>query len=363
MATLVLPKFTSPAAQFSIASSPISTTLDASGDSLAFLIPHLDTGKTITSVSFWITAVAGTPPAYTVRLETVTAATPPVPSGSLVAAGADGTVTPTSANAVVTATLTTPYAPTDGELYAIVINSASATGANYATFRAACPLGGTWYLPSAIVNTTGSYVAQTQPPSIRITYSDGTYGQTFLSATITNLTVDTGTTPDEVGNVIIPRVPMTVHGLGAFLRLQTTAADGEMNLYDDTDTQLATFTLDAQTHVYDNSNQYRVHVSDGSEVALTLGGTYRITWKPTTLGDTSIAEARFANTIDRQVFLGVQDQVNHQPWLDMYKTSRSGAGSWTDDDARIVGTWPLVKSFTSGGGLVTHPGMSGGLRG
>lgn len=362
MATLVLPKFTSPAAQLSVVTSPTSAQLDAAGDSLAFLIPHLDTGKTITSVSFWITAVAGTPPAYTVRLETVTAATPPVPSGSLVATGASGSVTPTSANAVVTATLSTPYAPADGSLYAVVINSASANGSNYATFRAACPLGGSWFLPSAIVNTTGSYVAQSQPPSIRITYSDGTYGQTFLSATITNLTVDTGTTPNEVGNVIIARAPMTVHGLAAFLRLHTTAADGELNLYDDTDTQLATFTLDAQTHVYDNSNQYRVHVSDGTETALTVGATYRVAWKPTTLGDTTIAEARFADTIDRQVFLGVQDQVNQVPMLDMYKTSRSGAGEWTQDEARIVGTWPLIKYFT-GAGLKTHPGMGGGIIG
>lgn len=360
---IALPRFTNPAAQFSISSSPIATTLDASGDSLAFIVQHMDTGKTITSVTLWCTAVGGTPPAYTVRLETVTAGTPPVPSGTLLAVGAEGTITPVSANTALTATLTTPYAPPDETMMAIVINSASATGTNFATLRAACPTGGTWYLPAALVNTTGSYVAQSQPPSVRITYSDGTYATTVLSATISNLTVDTGTTPDEVGNVIIPRVPMTVHGLGAFVRLQTTAADAELILYDDAGTQLGVITLDAQTHVMDNtSSQWRIHVSDGMDRALDVGATYRVAFKPTTLGDTNIGEIRFADTIDRQIFLGVQDQVNAVPVLDMYKTSRSDAGSWTDDTARIIGCWPLIRHFTMSG-LKTHPGMGGGLNG
>lgn len=360
---IAIPRSTSPAAQFSIYASPVSATLDASGDSLAFIFQHLTTGKTISSITVWCAAVGGTPPAYTVRLETVTPGTPPVPSGTLAATNTSGSITPVSANTALTATLTASYAPTDGEMLAIVINSASATGVNFATFRACCPTGGSWYLPAAIVNTTGSYVAQSQPPSVRITYSDGTYATTVLSATITNLTVDTGTTPDEVGNVIIPRVPMTVHGLGTFVRLQTTSADAELILYDDTSSQIAVITLDAQTQVMDNtSNQYRIHVSDGLDHALTVGATYRVAFKPTTLGDTNIGEIRFADTIDRKVFLGVQDQVNQVPMLDMYKTSRSDAGSWTDDDSRIVGCWPLIKYFTMSG-MKTHPGMGGGLNG
>lgn len=362
MAKIALPRYNNPAMLFSISTSPLATTLDSSSDSLAFLLQHLDTGKTITSVTVWCTAVGGTPPAYTVRLESVTAGTPPVPSGSLLAVGAEGTITPVSANTALTAALTTPYAPPDETMIAIVINSASASGVNYATFRAGCPLVSSWYLPAALVNTTGSYVAQTQNPSIRITYSDGTYATTVLSASITNLTVDTGTTPDEIGNVIIPNVPMTIHGLGAFVRLQTTSADAELILYDDTDTQLGVITLDAQTHVLDNtSNQYRIHVSDGMDRVLTAGATYRIAFKPTTLGDTNIGELRFADTIDRKIFLGSQDQVNTTPILDMYKTSRSDAGAWTDDTARIIGCWPIIKDFSSGGGLMLHPGMNGGL--
>jgi hypothetical protein len=47
-------------------------------------------------------------------------------------------------------------------------------------------------------------------------------------------------------------------------------------------------------------------------------------------------------------------------------TSRSGANNWTDLTTRLYGLWPIFtdRSYTAGsGGLVIHPGMSGGMRG
>jgi hypothetical protein len=54
----------------------------------------------------------------------------------------------------------------------------------------------------------------------------------------------------------------------------------------------------------------------------------------------------------------------------MYGTVKSGswssAGTWTDDDTRlymIVPFFDLITASSSGGGMLVHPGMSGGIRG
>lgn len=360
MSKIVYPSIVYPSSTFSVTTSVVSALLDGAGDSLAFLVPHLDVGKTITSVSFWVSAVTGTPPAYTVRLEEVTAGTPPTPSGGLVASGAEGTVTPVSANSVVTATLSTPYAPENGKLFFIVVNSASASGANNATFRASVPTGGSYHLPCSLVNTTGSYVTNTLPPSLRITYSDGTYGKTSLAASISTLTVDSGTNPAEVGNRFIPRVPMTLCGISGTFRLQTTTSDVDLVVYNSSGTVLMTQSLEADKHVTDQTNYYRVAISNGADVLLNVGESYRVAFKPTTTGDTFIGDLRFASTTDRKIHLGQQDATTQLPWMDIYKTSRPAAGGWTDDEERLIAIWPLVKESSSGR-FGVHPGMAGGI--
>lgn len=360
---IVTPNTNPIASTFSVATAVVSAALDGSGDSLAFLIGHLDAGKTIESISLYVSSVTGTPPAYTVRLETVNAGTPPVPSGTLVAAGSSGSVTPSAAG-IVTATLSTPLAPTSGQLYAIVINSASASGTDYATFRATAAYMSALFLPCALVNTTGSYAAQTGGPCVRVNYSDGTFGHTMLAINTGVVTVSTSTSPDEVGNVLIPNVPTNIRGIGAAVRLQSTAADAELILYDSVDTELATITLLGDTNVNDNSNQYKINISDGVSELLTVGATYRLAFKPTTTNDCRAGQIQFANTTDRKIWLGMQDHTNDVPLFNCYKTSRADAGSWTDDETYVAAIWPIVRSYDiAGGGLLIHPGLNGGLNG
>lgn len=362
MARYNLANAVQPLALVSNLTSSGTALLDASGDSAAWILPHLDAGKTIASVSVWVTAITGTPPIYTVRLETVTAGTPPRPSGTLVAVGAEGTITPSAANQLRTATLTTGYAPASGTMYAVVINSASASGANNATFRTTCATGTSWHLPAAVVNTTGSWVAAAVAPAIRVTYSDGTYASFVLGTTNTSRSVTTATTPDEIGNVIIPAVTARISGIGLTARLQVSSTDGELCIYDSTDSLLAFATILGDTHVMDNSNYYRIQTNDDIDVTLQAGQTYRVVWKPTTTDNSVVFDQSFAESSDRLVWLGCQDQVNHTPIINAYKTSRTNAGAWTDDTTTAAGIWPLIQ-YVESAGLKLHPGMGGGIIG
>ncbi len=83
-------------------------------------------------------SVTGVSPVYRVSLQTLNSATG-VPSGSLVAVGAEGTFTPSGSTGGVWVALTTPVSITRGTFYGIVIDYSSGTidGSNFAVFGTA----------------------------------------------------------------------------------------------------------------------------------------------------------------------------------------------------------------------------------
>lgn len=192
--------------------------------------------------------------------------------------------------------------------------------------------------------------------SIALKYSDGTYAAFDAHhhpwSAFSTHSVSSSTTPDEVGNVIVPPVNMNV--CGAWIR-NTGAADFDIVLYDSSNSVLASRSI-PQHLKYGTSGFNGYHLFT-SPVALTGGATYRIAVKPTTTTaiphysfDTASADLMQAH------FLGAA----------CYYTQRTDGGSWSDTATRRLLMGLLVDKVDDGsgggGGLLMAGGFTGGMR-
>jgi hypothetical protein len=327
-----------------------SSALDASTEHAVFIFSTVGT-KSIAKVQIYVPAIAGTPPAYDLRLETVTAAAGsagPTPSGSLAAANTSGTFTP-SAIGFYEVTLTAAYTPAAAhELLAVVINSASATGGNHAqisTSRLGYHPQGQHVFPFTTVDTSGAYASSASEPNMLITHGDNTYfPNSFLTGNNTFDSPSSATTPDEVGIVFSPNVSFTCFGLAAHNRLTALATDFDYILYDGSNNVLESISLEGDKHTNSTGNQGFSFVGN-FERELVSGSTYRIICKPTTANASRLQYAVFPSTAARKHYLGLSDPSMTLLFGDIQYTSRTDAGSWTDDPLRICHIGPLIKSL------------------
>jgi len=106
------------------------------------------------------------------------------------------------------------------------------------------------------------------------------------------------------------------------------------------------------------ASQNRHFLFSGNTLSeLTPGSTYRIAIKATHA--TGILRWS-GNSLPLNT-----DITAYIPEGEFKRTSRTDTGSWTNVDNAVWG-WHLLLSeatATSGGGLMVHPGMSGGMRG
>jgi hypothetical protein len=66
----------------------------------------------------------------------------------------------------------------------------------------------------------------------------------------------------------------------------------------------------------------------------------------------------FRTDADKAAVLGAADDVQY--------TSRTNAGGWTQDTNRLFAMQAIVVALDTGtatGGMLVHPGMTGGMRG
>jgi hypothetical protein len=163
--------------------SSILVNLTAAGHKYANVIQVPKTG-TIHKVNFWSAAVNGTGTMVVdCRLESLdTSVQPSRPSGSLIAAGANQTISLTGADDVVwktTAAFTTPYAATVGDRLAVVMNitdMGTTTGLDLSTYSDTTGerMNNMQY---SLLNNTGSWAvpAGRRAAAVTIEYLDGTY--------------------------------------------------------------------------------------------------------------------------------------------------------------------------------------------
>lgn len=150
--------------------SATSFRIDAADDAAANMFIALES-KAPKKVHVYVSAEAGTSPAYTVEIQTISS---DLPSGSLYDANATGTFTATAAGWYTATFSTTPAALAKGTRYAVVVSSASAGATDYVEIRAT---GLTSYSTRQIAKTAGTWGAADNAGSpflLIIEYDDGT---------------------------------------------------------------------------------------------------------------------------------------------------------------------------------------------
>lgn len=337
-------------------STPTAATLDAAGEKLAFIVQASKTGN-IRKIH-WLPGSVTTATDTDVRIETVDAATG-LPTGTLFGATTNGTQLAAAITTGVTAvtTLTADAAVTAGtSIFAIVI---APTGTpNYIVSLAATSSGSPYDFPYVKLFAAAAWgdLAANYVPIVAIEYSDGTFDYNPLLFPITTSSsgvFNSGSTPDERGLKFRIAAPVRVRG---FWSMSNLAGDTDFVLYDsDGTTALSTLTKDKDIDMAYGNNVSVFRFT--SSISLLANTFYRLTQKPTTVTNTRLyfitvaAAARF-------------DQM--EGGQDFHWTERTDAGAWTDVTTKRPDMGLIIDGISDGvsaGGLLTHPGMTGGIRG
>ncbi|MBI3983851.1 hypothetical protein HY346_00975 [Candidatus Microgenomates bacterium] len=194
-------------------------------------------------------------------------------------------------------------------------------------------------------------------PVVALKYNDGTYElieATSLPLSALNSTAfNSGSTPDERGNILQFPFPVKVSGFWVRVDLD---GDADVVLYDsDGTTALATSSLD--TNVRASAVGHTLFRYFSSDVSLSKDTTYRLVLKPTsvtsvTLYDFDVNAAAIMDAVE-----------GGQNW---HHTQRTDAGAWSQTTTKRNMMGLLVTSAddgAGGGGILVHPGMTGGCRG
>lgn len=327
-------------------------TIDAAGEKAGFVFRVPKTG-TIDRVGFMVRGVTSS---QTLRagLETVDT-TNYLPTGTQYGGSAVGTQAAPAADTFYEVTLGTAATATEGNIIAIVVQFDATTG-NLIIGQIDNESGGAnTSFPFVCAYTASWAKDNTRVGVFSVRYSDGTYepiGQCIPTAPRADTFINTGSTPDEMGNRFTVPGPCRVAGI--FSGVNHNAAAVDYVLYDGT-TALATISIPAG-HSASNVG-YETYYFD-TPVTLAAGTVYRLVAKPTSTTNINV----------REVIVSAAGMMDMLPGgSDWYKTSRTDAGSWTDDTLRRI--WALgifidqIDDAAGGGGMIVHPGMSGGMRG
>lgn len=344
MAMLTTPKFMYPhPTSYSAGTAPSiqNSTLDATGEYIASVLNPPKNG-TITKIHIRMGTVT-TPGDLDVRLETVDATTG-MPTGTLAGTNTNIVIAISAATAWYTATLTAGLVVTSQDRLAIVCRWVSGSYI-VMSFRQNIASG----FPYRVLNTgTPTKASTTENLITGIEYNDGTfsYSPNVPQAILVSSTMNTGTTPDEIGNLFTVPVGMRVCG---FYGYTSFAQDLDVVLYQGS-TALVTYTLERDEMVTTNVTVERLF----TPVTLAANTSYRLVWKATSGSSTTIYSWQAPTAAAREGQPGA---------LDWQKTSRADAGSWSETNTDYVILSLLVDGIDAGGGLLVHRGMTGGMNG
>lgn len=266
----------------------------------------------------WRTAAVTSAADVRVRLETVSGG---FPTGTLVAAGAEGSVASAALASATTyeTTIGTPPTMAAGDLVAVVfdsptgspnwsqVNSASTdfvSGQLTNIPKMATYNGTSWSKLSGIpiggVKVSGAYLA----------------GLTVVDQFATT-SFNSGSTPDERG--IVVAMPFTCRAVGLYMASIIADADPmDLVLYDDADTVLGTCTVSGGKY----ANTTAWPFDSGAGIQMDAGATYRVTCKPTSGSSINILSVNPGTAALAAIMGG--NGAKH--------TERTNAGAWTDTD-------------------------------
>lgn len=361
----VLIPFEMPA--FSSVGAPSNVTLNTIGDLLA-TITIAEEDATITKVSHYhdVTTSAGS--SGTVRVGIQSVNTSGLPSGTWLGFG-DFTLNTTNFPNFATTqkTLSSSASITRGQYYATVIQCLSGTfgaadniklytsrGTGIGHVNRIFPYQYSVVGGVAGAKSTGSFI-----PLASCASATREYGYAY-SASIPGSFSSTAT-PNEIGNKFKLPAGITtsfkISGVSVAVGPTNSASTFDMKLYDSANTvlQSASFTNTAAYNF--NTVGFRTYYfTNSSLTALTPNTDYRITFTATN------ASGTFGYS---RVGPGYDISPSLIPGGLFHFTSRNSPAAFTDSTTECMSMVLIIDDMTastSSGGLVVHPGMSGGMR-
>jgi hypothetical protein len=269
----------------------------------------------------------------------------------------------TSTQASGTNYVTTPLGAsvTAGQWYAVVIDCPAVASGSIAVLRGfSYYLGGagSYYAPYSFQSTdnAGTLVKAATAPILGIEYSDG-YTPMPVAPVCTTGTVSLSSSGTvKVGNIFASPFPMDAVGIWVVGDL-----DGDITLdihLGDNASPIAgaTCTCNKAFRGGGGFGLHQVLFDSGSIIQLAAGVTYRVVATATTTT---------ASAIYRLLNVPENAQLDQLPGgKDWFYTSYSG-GAWADTDTARGYVGLLIRRLSdgAGGGLLTHPGMDGGMCG
>jgi hypothetical protein len=317
--------------------SAAASLLDAVGEKIAFVFQAPKSG-TISKLHLR-TATVTTGDDVDVRLETVGA--DGFPSGTLATANSNAsqTIQDTDDNTWFACTLTAAHTSTVGDWLAVVIEAPTGYTGNLflavaRRYEKTDYVGGLFF--GSCDYHSSAWAKYLSPMAVRVEYSDGSFpfiphasGPTTLS----EYTFNSGSTPDEIG--LYFTLPFRASCCGALVAVEADA-DFDVKLYGPS---TLTRSIDKDYSYYSGSVHDHVVVLFTSTVILEADTAYRLTVLPGA-SNVSLAYAGFAAVAHRE----------QMGFADLYKTSRTDAGSWTEDNTEAPWLALLVDQLDDGAG-------------
>ena len=298
-------------------SSASNITLGAQNQKVC-VVMQASKGATISKVHFFLATVTDGSD-VDVRIETVSA-TDGNPTGTLWAANTNVVITiaDTDDNSWKQAALTAGAVVNQGDIFAVVINIQDALGISI-------QFGGIleydFGFPYVVSDTGGGFVKRGECLRMLIEFGDGTFQALTYAGMCANAaptTFNSGSNPDEIGNLITLPIPCRVVGFWAWLSL---LANATVLLYDNAGTVLTSLALDSD-QVQAASTDANLFGFFPTSVVLTADQSVRLTVRPDTTSNVSLDAALVAAGAHMGAF---------SFGTGIARTHRTDGGAWTQD--------------------------------
>ena len=219
--------------------------------------------------------------------------------------------------------------------------------------------------PAVITNVSGSPAGLSSVgAAVIVTFSDGTLGTilgNFLPGQSAALTWADATNPDEVGGGFRFDSACTIDAVAFPLRLVDATSDAQFDIVSDylgTPTSLigGPIALTAE-NLSVAASEVMVFYEFASDVSMAAATDYVVALKATGAGNIRFTQLTLADAAHR-IFVGPGGTT-------MFSTTRNGgSGAYGAADTTLLNPFSVrISGFAAGGGLLTHPGMTGGMRG
>jgi hypothetical protein len=335
--------------------------IDAADEKVAIICQAPKTGS-IRKV-IWRTGTVTTGATLDVRIETVSTSTG-MPTGTLWGTNTNGSQVVSAGSTVYETQLTSDASVTKNDIIAIVIANPSVSFGNMQIVSLA-GYSNTGNFPyMATYTSSWSGYSGTYQLVFLLEYSDGSYAyqpHNSFASSITSTTFSSSTNPNH--RALRFRLPCKVRVGGLWAQADM---DGDMDLllvadnWDGTNgNALARVVLDKDIRYGTSARAGRYMLT--SSVELAADTTYRVVIKPTTT--TSLTSYHYSLGSNAQFAV---TEMGIEAYLST-ANNPTGSESWTDTTTARIMAGLILDGFddgaSAGGGLLTHPGMAGGMRG